>query len=104
LEALVSYRGAQMAKSAQGSVQLCLKGAFGSARHFSCSSGSLDYSAHIFHWAGPNPMKLIPLETRLLKLSRDTYFSQFGPVPTKLWPREVDPAAASNVCIKCVWL
>jgi len=63
-----------MDKSVQGSVQLCLKEAFGSARLFSYSYGSLDCLAYIFHFEGPSPMKLIPLETRLFKLSRDTYF------------------------------
>jgi len=33
-------------------------------------------------------MKLVPLETRLLKLSKGTDFIQFGPVPKKLWPRD----------------
>jgi len=47
-----------MDKSAQGSVQLCLRDAFGSAGLFSYSFGSLDCLAHMFHLAGPNPMKL----------------------------------------------
>ena len=93
-----------MDKSAQGSVQLCLKEAFGSTGLFSYSSGSLYCPTHIFHSASPNPIKLFLLETRHLKIFGDTYFVQFGPVPTKLWPREVDPAAGCNECIKCVRL
>jgi len=66
---------------------------------FSYSSGSMDCSAYIFRLEGPNPMKLEPLETRLLKLSRDISFVQFGAVSTELWLREVDLAADCNGCI-----
>ena len=93
MEALVCYFEAQTDKLAQGSVQLCPKEAFGSAGDFSYSFGSLECLAHIFHSAGANPMKHIPLETRLLKISRDAYCVQFGAVPTKLWARKVDHAA-----------
>ena len=60
---------------------MCLKETFGYGRLFSSSSGHSGCSTHVFQTAGPNPMKLVPLETRLIKLSRVLILSNLDQYP-----------------------
>ena len=77
---------------------MCLKETFGSGRLLSSSSSHSGRWAHTIQTAGPNLMKLVLLETRLLNLYKGTKLIQFGPVPKKLWPRADDSTAGYCVC------